>query len=598
MLTSEGAATSGPSTSNPRGSKRGACDRCRGQKLRCLHGDQSQDSPQATCVRCFKAGATCSFGIAKRAGRPPGSNAPSPQERRGHGGGEPKKGGMASRPTVNTSGHSDFFDSKADGGQDRRGTGGRGSGQLLGEITADQESEGETEDMTPVNALSPSSLHDTMNILGGVNFDFSAFSGSSTSTLPWTDEVLPPFYNNDAGEASGREPFGPEYSRAFHHYQAQPMDIQIPTASPIVNVEQSRDVGVNAYRTPARTCSTNAQKSGASDEAMDLDLPSRSSHTAPFNPTKAVNARPSRARDRLFKDLAEKEPGIKFDEEALSVNKIQHRRMQELSELAMDLYAQLAANDPENHPPTSGATATAFRDPLVGSVLKSSNTFLTLLTSFSAPATPSSPFPPPPSFDHNDSTCSSSDSRASPPASALDDDDPAMDEPVPHPNRKLNFARSSDDSKPPPPTDMTTVLQLLTCYIRIIHLHSIMHAHILDYMLAFLPHTTQHVDSVPPVFPGMQVGGVSLDKFGTFQVNLLLQISVHVLGEIELALGLPEECRVGKRKGGGGGVLEASVSGGFVKCLMREGAWRGKSVECVREQLGNLRRVLKGAIDF
>ena len=368
MSTPEGAATSGPSISNPRGSKRGACDRCRGQKLGCLREDQGQDSLQATCVRCFKAGAICSFGIPKRAGRPPGSNATSPQERRGNGGGKAKKGGMASRPTVNPTGHGGFFDSKADGGQDRRRTGGRGSGRLLGENAAEQESEGETEDTTPGHALSPSSLHDTATILGGVNLDFRAFPGSETATLPWPDEPLPPFYNSDGGEASGLEPFGPEYSWAFHHYQAQPMDIQMPTVSPMGNDERSRDVGANAYGTSAQTCSTSTQISGPSDEAMDLDLPSGSTHTAPVNLTKSPNAQPVRARDRdrerarasasfsmsstaksaLFQDLAENEAGIKVDGEALSVNEIQHRRMQELSELSMDLYAQLAANDPDN----------------------------------------------------------------------------------------------------------------------------------------------------------------------------------------------------------------------------------------------------------
>ncbi|MCJ1271054.1 hypothetical protein MMC22_010953 [Lobaria immixta] len=577
MSTPEDITTNRVSIPNPRGSKRGACDRCRGQKLRCLREDQSQDSPQATCVRCFKAGAICSYGIARRAGRSPGSSAPSPQQPRGNGVGKPKKGGMASRPTVNTSDHNAFFDSKADGRQDRRGAGGLGSG----EFTADQASEGEIEDTTPVHALSPLSLHDTSNIFGGVNLDFPAFSASSTATLSWPEETLPPFSNNDAGEASALEPFGSKCSWAFHHYQAQPIDIQRPTTSRVSNNKQSGDMGANAYGIPAQTCSTNAQISGASDEAMDLDLPSSTANFA------------------LFKELAEKEVGIKIDENPLSVSEVQHRRMQELSELAMDLYAQLAAHDPENHQPTSGAIATTFQDQLVGSVLKSSNTFLTLLTSFSTPAAPSSPFAPPPtpSTSHNNSTCSSSDSGASPPASALDYDDPAMDEPAQHPHCKLP-AGSSDDSKLPPQTDITTVLQLLTCYIRIIHLHSIMYARILDYMLAFLQHTTQHVDSVPPIFPGMQVGGVSLNEFGTFQVKLLLQISVHVLGEIESALGLPEEYRIANRKSEGTGVLRASVSVGFVNSLMKEGAWRGKRVECVREQLKNLRRVLKGAIDF
>lgn len=518
MSTSEGAATSQRSIENPHGSKRGACDRCRGQKLRCLREDQSQNSPQATCIRCFKAGATCSYGVIKRAGRCPGSKAPSPQERRENGGGKPKKGGMASRPTVSTSGHGAFFHNKAGGGQDWPGTGGQGSGRLLGEYSTDQESEGETEDITATHALSPFSLHDTSNILGGV--DFPILSPSSTAALPWPNEVLPPFSINDA-EASGLEPFAFNYGWAFN---------QRPTCSPN-NDEQPRDVGANAYGTHAQTCST------------------------------------------------EKEAGIKFDGKAHSVYQIQHRRMQELSELAMDLYAQLADNDPEIHQPTSDATATTFQDQFIGSVLKSSNTFLTLLISFSAP-----------------SMNSTSHSSASP-SSALDYDNPAIVELMQHPSSKRP-AGIPDDSKQPTPIDMTTVLQLLTCHIRILHLHSIMHARILDYMLASLQHTAQHVDSVPPIFPGMQVGGVSLNKFGTFQVKVLMQISMHVLGEIESALGLPDEDRVGKRKGRGPGILGASVSQGFVECLMKEGAWRGNKVECMREQLGNLRKVLKEAVDF
>ena len=616
MSTPEGAATSGLSISNPRGNKRGACDRCRGQKLRCLREDQSQGSRQATCVRCFKAGAICSYGIARCPGRSPGSNAPSPQERRGSGGGKPKRGEMASRSTANTSGQSALFDSKADGGQGRRGTRGRGSGLSLGEYTADQVSEGQTEDTTSIHALSPLSLHDISNIFDEVNLDFPAFSASSSATIPWPEKRLPPFSNNDAGGAPALEPLGSKYSWALHHYQAQPIDVQIPTALPISNDEQSRDVGVNAHGIPAQTCSPNVQISGASDDVMDLDLPSTS---APLNPTKALKARPGRARDSdreragvskcfgmsstansaLFKDLAGSKIGIKSDENLLSVSEIQHRRIRKLSELAMELYAQLAANDPENLQPTPGAIATTFQDQLVGSVLKSSNTFLTLLTSFSAPATSSSPFSPSPtpSISHNNSTCSSSDSGPSPSASALDYDDPAMNKPVQHSHCKL-LSGSSDDPKPPPPTDITTVLQLFTCYIRIIDLHSIMYARILDYILAFPQHNTQQVDSVPPIFPDMQVGGVSLNKFGTFQIELLLQIGVHLLGEIESALGLSEEYRIGKRKCGETGVLGASVSEGFVECLMREGGWKAKRVECVREQLDSLGRVLKGTIDF
>ena len=621
MGTPEGAGTSsrGPSSTapKPQPSKRGACDRCRGQKLRCLRDDQSQDGSQAPCLRCAKAGATCSYGIAKRAGRPPASHvshahAPSSQQQRKESRGErTKESARSSKPVLNTNGHhlTSFFDRQADGERFRYGAEGPATARLLPENSQntpsrETEEEPETLESSPVDELSPDPLHDTTSHFAGADPHFAAYSGSSNATLSWPDETLSAFYSNDAGQALSIEPFGPKYSWAFHSYHAQPMDMQMPTALAMNSDGQSKDNGANAYGTPPQTYPSNAHMSVASDEVMDIDFPTRSAHTEPFSPIKPVQARPEElVRNGDRKRVAETEGVDTFDQGNLSSNEIQHRRMQQLSELAMDLFAQLAANDPENdRQRASDATATVFQDQLVGSVLKSSNTFLTLLTSFSTPTTPSTPtFPhaPPTSPIMQNSPCSSSYTRASASASTSDQDDSTMEEAGQNARGKLPNG-SLDDSKPPPPTDMTTVLQLLTCYLRIIHLHSIMHIRLLDYLLAFFPHTNRHGVSIPPVFPGMQIGGVSLDRFGPFQVKLLLQISIHVLGEIELALGLPEEFMIGKRKRRreGRGLLEASVSGGFVKRLMKEEAWRGKKVEFVRERLGNLKRVLKGAIDI
>ncbi|KAL9104897.1 MAG: hypothetical protein Q9163_000214 [Psora crenata] len=606
-----------PLLSGPHRGKRGACDRCRGQKLRCLREDKSQDSPQATCVRCLKAGATCSFGVAKRAGRPPRPKAPSLQERRGNGSGKARKHGTPSAPTVSATPQSGSFGRNADGAQDRHDMEGP-SDRSLGEHSADHGCGWDTEDATPMHALSPSSLQETSDILAGVNLDFPE---SSMASLAWPDEPLPPFANIDGGQASGFpvEPFDLEYSYAFPHYHVQPMDIQIQTATSTSNEELSRNKGDNAYGTPATTCSSNAQIPGPSDRLSNLGSWSGGASTQQFDAVSAPDARwrlavdgnresarespsssmGSTAKPEFFSDSDDREAGDHLDDKALSGNDIPYQRMQKLSQLAMDLYVRLEAYDSEGHQPTSGAAATTFQAQLVGSVLKSSSTFLTLLASFSAPATPSAPFAPPlstPTLSHSDSTYNFTDSGASSLASALNYVDLAMDDPLQNPYREL-LAGSSDASGPPPPLDMTTVLQLLSCYIRIIHLHSIMHARILDCLLAFR-HDAQHVDSVPPVFPGMEVGGVSLNKFGTMQVDLLLQISLHMLGEVESALGLPEEYRIGKKKARGRGILEASVSGGFVGCLMKEVAWGGKRVESVKEQLRNLRRVLKEAIDI
>ena len=604
--------TSAPLNLNPSAGKRAACDRCRGQKLRCIREDQNSNSPQATCIRCFKAGATCSYDTGKRVGRSTACKSSAPQERRGNGHRITKASGIASRSNANPSGQSGYLDSKAGTWQDQHGSGNPSSGPE--EYTADQESERETEDTTPTYAQSPSSLHDSSNVLGEIDLEYSACSTSSTATLPWPDEIMTPFSYQDAEEASGFEPFGSKYGWALHNNRAPPMDIQVPNS----NGEQHIDVGVSSYEIPAQYCPKDTLIAGLPDEAMDIELLTTSAHATSFEPTKAVDARPCRDRDdhrgsaqfsqssrvnvpanpSLLNDFAKPEAEIKLDKESLSMEEIQHQLMQELSKLAMDLYAQLATSDPENHQLTSGGTVTAFQDHFIGSVLRSSDTFLTLLSSFSTPVTlsTSSSLHSASSTSYRTTIYESSDSGTSTPSLASESNDHGMNEMVqPYGKRP---AGNSDELEPPTPIDMATVLQLLTCYIRVVHLHSIMHARMLDYMSAFLQHNTQHVELIPPVFPNMQVGGVSLNRFGTFQIKLLMQISVHVLGEIESALGLPTEFRVGKSKGGKMGVLGESVSGEFVKCLMNERSWRGKKLESVKEQLRSLRSVLKRAIAF
>jgi hypothetical protein len=49
--------------------KRTACDRCHGQKMRCI-----REGTRAKCNRCLAASAQCVFSIARKAGRPPASS--------------------------------------------------------------------------------------------------------------------------------------------------------------------------------------------------------------------------------------------------------------------------------------------------------------------------------------------------------------------------------------------------------------------------------------------------------------------------------------------------------------------------------------------
>ena len=90
--------------------KRAACDRCRGQKLRCL-----RETPGAgKCVRCNTAGAVCSFSLSKRAGRPPASATTNSAERRP--GGKCAQGNQASTRgkdfSLDERSHDDMLDDK------------------------------------------------------------------------------------------------------------------------------------------------------------------------------------------------------------------------------------------------------------------------------------------------------------------------------------------------------------------------------------------------------------------------------------------------------------------------------------------------------
>lgn len=211
--------TPAPSIVNPLAGKRGACDRCHGQKLRCTRPNQNSDSLQVTCVRCFKAGASCSYGIAKRAGRSPASKSSSSQEQRGMSHEKPKMPSSASRPTTNPSGPSSFLDSET----------------------------GMPEDTVLIHAESPSSLQDSSKVLSEVHLDFPASSAAATADLPWPDDIMTFFTYRDTEEASGLESFDSKHDWALQNYGTQSMNAQISNIGPNSNGEQHRHAGFNSY---------------------------------------------------------------------------------------------------------------------------------------------------------------------------------------------------------------------------------------------------------------------------------------------------------------------------------------------------------------
>ena len=591
----------GSAHSNSGGRKREACDRCHGQKLRCIFHNQGQDSSDTRCVRCAKAGASCTTGVSGRVGRPRVSNSSTFEEQRGRGRGNRRrpKDRTVSRVTFSADVHRACIDRNAEGWQ-----------KTLEQNTLDRENGCNIEGLASVHAANSLPEHDTSDALRRADFQFSA--------PLWSEETMPQFFDDDVGEALDFMPPGLEYDWPPHGFQAPPVESQTLSASPACGVSRFAGVNADVHGTPNPGRSTNINLSEASHEATGIDIQNESRCRGPTSSIKISDNQHSHPPNRSTKEEAvslnavmdsttdlnplmnvvQEKTDTELNEETQCA--IQHGRIQKLSHFAMDLYEQVISINSNNNQPVSTVTTAALRDQLVGSVLRSSITFSKLLdsfstsTNFSAPSSTSSPTNSASSINRSYLNSSPSESGTSTSPSAQSSERPATNELIYHPHSNIS-ASYFNASKQPPPIDVTAVLQLVICYIRIIHLHSNMYRRILDFLVACPFRSAQQV---LPVFPGMQVGGVSLDTFGMFQIKLLVQISVHVLGGIETALGLPERYRVGKRKNGGNRLLESNLSGRFVECLMKDEAWSSQNIECVRKHLKNLGEVLEGAIEM
>ena len=402
---------------------------------------------------------------------------------------------------------------------------------------ADEEMDVEAENADSVDKLGngplhPSSMHRVPDALNTESLAFSTYLGSSNENSPWANENIATFYYG--GDLTDLEPFGPDYDRSFPQTPTQPMEIQPPTPSSRIKDSQAPDTDIVENTTLMHSRPSKVQISKSPRYAIS----NRSAHH--FDSMRTLDAQGA-ARDINFnisfarksathKDFVENDRP--FLKDSLSAKEAQHRRMQELSELRMSLYSQLMANDAH---PQAASGPPGLQDQFVGNVLKSSAAFLSLLTSFYPAARSSAKLSV---FTPNDGDSSASE--------AFEFSNFATDERSQR-HWKHSIARSggvsNKDALKPLPTDMTTIFQLLTCYIRIIHLHSILYSKIFDH-LTTLPHRKDA--QLPPAFPGMQVGCMSLDDFGSFQMKLLLQISTHILGEVEMALGLPDGYRISK----------------------------------------------------
>ena len=616
--------------------RRAACDRCRGQKLRCIREDRNGE-----CVRCTTAGTTCRFSLSMRTGRPPNiSNTASPTQRRGKQ--KPGQGGPKSKVS-NPGGKANDHHGSESVTRSPSVSLGDGDGDI---DTARRYSSTEELVSGPPKSLP---MHDALA--------FSSYPGSAGG--------MPSFY---AGEdLVNLENFGSDFDWSFPQVPILSKDVSIPASSLVgrdqrvlhAGLGQNEKVGNDFQMSESPGCI------GSTTTLFDPAPRNLDSQVGIAGDAKAME---EHSIDFSMGDWDESDCGGKLPSEDTnsipSSNEAQHRRMQEISELTMSLYSLITTVDQQqpSHPATktaSSSLANNLQDPFVGSVLKYSKAFLMILRSFHPSTSPSLLTRPMTQYSALGS--SDSDGSASDSASVFGNVTRTCSA---HKKRScqesslrghhslasrsaFSSSNANDSHSRPSSADMTTVFQLLTCYIHIIHLHSILYARILDHLLTSLPSLSNNRNRYkstapqqqqqqqqqeqqqqqkppeqqpPPLFPGMQVDGVSLDDFSIFQIKLILQINTHVLGEIEMALGLPDGFRISARIPGTTGVLETSVSVQFIEATMREiettmlasdggGDGNGRTpgggfgvemdrVSLIRENLVKLRKLLKGTINI
>ena len=566
------------STRNTQG-KRAACDRCRGQKLRCLRESRGGNADSSKCIRCNTAGAVCSFSDSKRAGRPPASTSADSTARRGRAKqAHVAHSSMKARHVeVNKGSQESIRDSRQKDG---------GNHLPLSGTSLNEEGDMDIGQISPADELltqplNPTSIPDT--------------TWDTITDLPWIDEGVAAFY--DRGNLNNLDTFVNEFGWSLPASSMGSQLNQVPTSTLInhnpLNVPLIPPDEVMSEPPPLTFASKSFDPTLSGDREKDL---------MDFS-TMNFGIKP--------KELHELE--IKNPTELPLVSNDAHQwRTQELSELSMSLYSQLIANE-EYYQAQVLNGHLGPRENYVGNILKSSFAFLDILLSFY----PSSSIKRSPSktsvFESSDGDISPSEASNYSDFSDFGASTGASDRSsngqwkhntstaVPSTNPSKNNSTMCKEDSRPITADMPTIFQLLTCYIRIVHLHSIFYTQVHDCIIAPL-----HKRELPlaPIFPGMHVGGVPLDDFRNFQIKLLLQISTHVLGEIETALGLPDGYRISKKNPQSHGILEASVSVQFVEMTMRENGRTGQMgierdrVKSIRDKLGRLRSLLKGTINI
>ena len=556
-------------------SKRFACDRCRGQKLRCVREDTNHE----TCIRCLRMNAVCITNSPLRMGRPRRAET----ERR-------------RRSTL-----------VADG-------------QTLIMTSDDHVLEMETGIGT---ATKPSWMPNAIPAGGQGPSDANP---NDCSTNDISNNTLPSLESSDlhSWQAQGSESMGSIHetlgladpgnralsesnsvgdgSISILNWPSPSLDTTDVFADLTNRVSLSEDVFLTSLQPPASRPPTSPRNSaemasperGGSENSHDL------SNTCPVLSGFAVPERSQIDQHSTQADTtsteSEKSPG----KDCIHL----------LSELSLSLYRQLLRfNSNTVSPPlvplTRSSTNAGMNDPnLIGNILHSSEEFLTLINGLlSSLHEPSESLPAnvsfiPENFHHgsrdphtrNISFYTQSLMKTSSPSfdfslsasSSAGTGNVSSASSRPRQGFVGSTTAASFLSKP----DTPVILLVITCYVQLIRIYSMIFSHVHSSLLATVSGHTPSLLNLPD----FQISGFPL-RSGILQVKILIEVVVHFLNHIEKGLGLPMEYRVSSRDGRSTGMLSDLDLTELFKMVIKQEE-RGE-VKSLREHIKCMKHLLE-----
>ncbi|KAI1395854.1 hypothetical protein F4819DRAFT_477289 [Hypoxylon fuscum] len=226
----------------------------------------------------------------------------------------------------------------------------------------------------------------------------------------------------------------------------------------------------------------------------------------------------------------------------------------------------------------------------IGRVLEKSQTFLGILESLKAQY-----------FSCAESECSYSEYQDENEILPRTNDDsyPATTAPESGDTTNRFHEDTSTSSDKPAPIDMPIALMILSCYTLLLKTYEAVFSRI---QKSLLMQGKLYPQSIPPMLPGVHIGSFRLDNHQDLQMEIILQLSSHLLERIEEALGIriisrqPEAAPNGT---GTHGLLDTTSASAILDIMLKQKDPRNRKESCegrvvlVKKAIESIREMLR-----